>query len=523
MTREIITLSPTDLQTVRDILLRDHNALRTCHSSPPMTLYDYLNKGDSNEPAMRNGNAEAWYKEYSAQAYADYLAEDDSRWAHADYLNDRTKVKERLGENLGYSEFYSDEQCQLKDIVFIARGLVGALYNEIKDYTFTPSSGFRASTGHFTQIVWKASTALGVGIGVARLEEIVKDKKRYKYDLHLVVRYLNAGNGSDFETNVIAPTSSTCVKEKVAEVDKYVVSLFPPTPPKPDPSGGRDTEEEVPLDKMEDPNDQLNPDTPPDLEEEWDDVFGQTIQYTHKKVEYTLKAGYVHHIYFDCPPSMRVEAMTIAGQPVGQNMARYTALAMTQGSVQGPQATFYDKIFHFGDSVTETKKVIVDLRVLPTSGSSPTAQKLLQGLHAFSQRPGIWPTNGNGEYAELSTDVRSFPHSLACYQITVTDEDIRKNLRFDISASLPNEERKRLQDQANQTGNWEFGATGGMKIQVDEFEGVFNYRYDTMYSIGQAILQWQPNKSGSHIITFFNAANFAFDAIYRIKKVTSQR
>ncbi|GFR71362.1 pathogenesis-related protein 1 [Elysia marginata] len=35
-------------------------------------------------------------------------------------------------------------------------------YDEIKDYNFD-SPGFSGSTGHFTQVVWKESTQLGMG------------------------------------------------------------------------------------------------------------------------------------------------------------------------------------------------------------------------------------------------------------------------------------------------------------------------------------------------------------------------
>merc|ERR1711972_234783 len=46
-----------------------------------------------------------------------------------------------------------------------AQGAVDSWYSEIKDYTFgkEPSRGGPV-TGHFTQVVWKGSTEVGVGV-----------------------------------------------------------------------------------------------------------------------------------------------------------------------------------------------------------------------------------------------------------------------------------------------------------------------------------------------------------------------
>lgn len=44
---------------------------------------------------------------------------------------------------------------------------VDSWYNEIKDYRFG-NGGFSMNTGHFTQVVWRGSTELGVGMAKNR-------------------------------------------------------------------------------------------------------------------------------------------------------------------------------------------------------------------------------------------------------------------------------------------------------------------------------------------------------------------
>jgi glioma pathogenesis-related protein 2 len=68
-------------------------------------------------------------------------------------------------------------------------------YDEIKDYNFN-RPGFSMSTGHFTQVVWKSTTKLGMGIGFA-------DGGR---KVIVVAQYGPAGNMmGDFPQNVPRP------------------------------------------------------------------------------------------------------------------------------------------------------------------------------------------------------------------------------------------------------------------------------------------------------------------------------
>eukprot|EP00731_Ephydatia_muelleri_P017134 Em0010g232a len=60
-----------------------------------------------------------------------------------------------MGQNLAYKsggEFTAQEAADI-------------WYNEVQNYNFS-SPGFAANTGHFTQLVWKGTTQVGIGKAV---------------------------------------------------------------------------------------------------------------------------------------------------------------------------------------------------------------------------------------------------------------------------------------------------------------------------------------------------------------------
>ena len=71
------------------------------------------------------------------------------------------------------------------------QGAVDMWYREIDDYNFE-KPGFSGSTGHFTQVVWKGSTHIGIG-------RATKKGKTY-----VVANYIPPGNvEGQFEKNVL--------------------------------------------------------------------------------------------------------------------------------------------------------------------------------------------------------------------------------------------------------------------------------------------------------------------------------
>ncbi|KAI4890044.1 hypothetical protein NFI96_014715, partial [Prochilodus magdalenae] len=101
-----------------------------------------------NEYRKKHGAPEVTYSEElcsTAQKWADHLLS--------------IKTLEHSETDDGENVYYSWSSC--------AKGLTGAeavesWYSEIKDYDFS-KPGFQSNTGHFTQVVWKATTEIGLG------------------------------------------------------------------------------------------------------------------------------------------------------------------------------------------------------------------------------------------------------------------------------------------------------------------------------------------------------------------------
>ncbi|XP_028313707.1 Golgi-associated plant pathogenesis-related protein 1-like isoform X2 [Gouania willdenowi] len=135
--------------------LDSHNAYRAMHKAPPMALSEELMA--------------------SAQKWANHLLA-LGKLEHSSTGN---------GENV----FFMSSSSGLK---LTGKEAVNSWYNEVKDYNFS-RPGFQGNTGHFTQVVWKASTELGVGMATDGKEAFV------------VGQYHPAGNISNpgfFEDNV---------------------------------------------------------------------------------------------------------------------------------------------------------------------------------------------------------------------------------------------------------------------------------------------------------------------------------
>ncbi|MBF6453582.1 CAP family protein [Nocardia cyriacigeorgica] len=137
-----------------------HNRYRARHGSPPMTLVQDL--------VGKAGQCAVYYVDKGQ-------------------IDHSCPYKSGAGENL-YMAYGGTA-----DGVQHVRTAVQMWYDEVKDYDYA-KPGFAMNTGHFTQVVWKASTRLGIGFATKNNKHIV------------VALYLEPGNVSgQFEQNVPRP------------------------------------------------------------------------------------------------------------------------------------------------------------------------------------------------------------------------------------------------------------------------------------------------------------------------------
>ncbi|CAF4252637.1 unnamed protein product, partial [Rotaria sordida] len=137
-------------------MLAAHNSYRARHCAQPLQLDDTLS--------------------HSAQDYAQKLAS-TNQFSHSGTPG--------VGENL-YKAWSSTT------IKINGTEAVTSWYNEIKHYNFN-NGGFSMKTGHFTQVVWRSTKKLGVGVSYP-----------YKHPtVYVVAQYSPPGNyQGQYQTNV---------------------------------------------------------------------------------------------------------------------------------------------------------------------------------------------------------------------------------------------------------------------------------------------------------------------------------
>jgi uncharacterized protein YkwD len=135
---KVFVPNQSDLERFQRDGLKRHNYYRKYHQSGPMELTKVLN-------------------DY-AQKYAETLAAKNTMQHSSD--KDRKKLYgDWTGENLYY--FWTSAS----GVTLNGAAAVDSWYDEIKDYDFKKHGSTGGVVGHFTQVVWKGSQYLGMGIG----------------------------------------------------------------------------------------------------------------------------------------------------------------------------------------------------------------------------------------------------------------------------------------------------------------------------------------------------------------------
>ncbi|KAA0709781.1 Golgi-associated plant pathogenesis-related protein 1 [Triplophysa tibetana] len=117
---------PKTDESFKKEFLETHNEYRRKHQAPDLTLSDKL-----------CASAQLWADQIFSEKCMKHSATDN-------------------GENIYYA--FSSEPKKLT-----GKEPVDSWYSEIKDYNFK-QSGYQQKTGHFTQVVWKSTKEVGVGL-----------------------------------------------------------------------------------------------------------------------------------------------------------------------------------------------------------------------------------------------------------------------------------------------------------------------------------------------------------------------
>ena len=160
-----------DLERFQRDALKRHNYYRKYHQSVPMELTQKLN-------------------DY-AQQYAETLAEKD------EMQHSTKEAREKIygdwtGENLYY--FWTSQI----DLTITGAAAVDDWYDEIKDYDFQNGKSKNGGVvGHFTQVLWKDSTQLGIGVA-----------KSSKNSVYVVGNYHPGGNFNNNDLKNVFPAKA---------------------------------------------------------------------------------------------------------------------------------------------------------------------------------------------------------------------------------------------------------------------------------------------------------------------------
>jgi uncharacterized protein YkwD len=178
--------SPAELATFRNKALADHNADRAINQVSALTT----------NPTLESG----------AQTWAEHLATTGT------FEHSSSTQRNGAGENI----YMSSTTDSTQPPATLAKAAVLSWYAEQGSYDFnTPGVAKNGTIGHFTQVVWKATTDLGCGTAsVKEAAPVIIGGMSYDfYDYYVVCRYSPAGNlDGAYSENVFRPMPGTAAQ-----------------------------------------------------------------------------------------------------------------------------------------------------------------------------------------------------------------------------------------------------------------------------------------------------------------------
>ena len=179
LTRAQQTLPTGCLDAYRAAALHWHNMYREMHQNTPNL---------SEDPALNT----------RAQAWANRIAQIQVQTNNYNFPNpdaNQPDIGLAIGQNSWQNRVGGVGIQSIADCTKIATDSTSSLYAEIKLYNYN-NPVFSQETGHFTQLVWKSSTTLGMGLSWWRLPD--PNQAGSFLNWYLIIYYYSPAGNSGF-------------------------------------------------------------------------------------------------------------------------------------------------------------------------------------------------------------------------------------------------------------------------------------------------------------------------------------
>jgi len=167
----------------------------------PLTISNQSNQASSKEPfnasqleSFRNESLEAHNQKRRMHHVADLVLDPELNELAQNYAENLAMSNKLEHSKSKFKNQFKGENLYAGGGPINGKKAVDLWYEEIKDYDFTNPKNKRGTVGHFTQLVWKGSKQLGLGLAKSA------DGTNY-----VVANYFPAGNFVGQEKENVLP------------------------------------------------------------------------------------------------------------------------------------------------------------------------------------------------------------------------------------------------------------------------------------------------------------------------------